>query len=284
MKFTENFNLNLPDLDDMADVEKLNENFQTIDTKMKSLETDPELAANVVDIKNKIGTESDADTQPTLFGRLAQLKKVLLEKLAEVLTKVTGIDGKIGTSNDSSGTDTLFGRSTLLSNKMESFVEYGLDLFQKNKLDGISLIDPTLKNEQKVVLFKKVGQFVCESSGKISIKATMTYRIKTTASSSYAIVVNYVLNNKSYAEMDMGATSNQNNIESSGVTLVKTSFDEDTDNVWSQPATVSYDSNVITVSKGDVLTFFIGSIVGGSSSYTYHWDIQNATVEGFAIR
>lgn len=110
MKFTENFNLNLPDLDDMADVEKLNENFQTIDTKMKSLETDPELAANVVDIKNKIGEESDADTQPTLFGRLAQLKNVLVEKLAEVLTKVTGIDGKIGTSGDTAGSATLFGQ------------------------------------------------------------------------------------------------------------------------------------------------------------------------------
>lgn len=97
MKFTENFNLNLPDLDDMADVEKLNENFQTIDTTMKSLETDPELAANVVDIKNKIGAESDADTQPTLFGRLAQLKNVLLEKLAEVLTKVTGVDANVKT-------------------------------------------------------------------------------------------------------------------------------------------------------------------------------------------
>ena len=109
MKFTENFNLNLPDLDDMADVEKLNENFQTIDTTMKSLETDPELAANVVDIKNKIGTEADADTQPTLFGRLAQLKNVLLEKLAELLTKVTGIDGKIGTSGDTAEKNTLFG-------------------------------------------------------------------------------------------------------------------------------------------------------------------------------
>ena len=97
MKFTENFNLNLPDLDDMADVEKLNENFKTIDTKMKSLETDPELAANVVDIKNKIGTESDADTQPTLFGRLAQMKNVLVGKLAEVLTKVTGIDTNVKT-------------------------------------------------------------------------------------------------------------------------------------------------------------------------------------------
>lgn len=118
MKFTENFNLNLPDLDDMADVEKMNENFQTIDTKMKSLETDPELAANVVDIKNKIGTESDADTQPTLFGRLAQLKKVLLEKLAELLTKVTGIDGKIGTSGDTAGSATLFGQVKDISEKM----------------------------------------------------------------------------------------------------------------------------------------------------------------------
>ena len=105
MKFTENFNLNLPDLDDMADVEKLNENFQKIDETMKLLETDPELAVNVVDIKNKIGTESDADTQPTLFGRLAQLKNVLLEKLAELLTKVTGIDGKIGSTDDTGGSN-----------------------------------------------------------------------------------------------------------------------------------------------------------------------------------
>ena len=118
MKFTENFNLNLPDLDDMADVEKLNENFETIDTKMKSLETDPELAANVVDIKNKIGTEADADTQPTLFGRLAQLKNVLLEKLTELLTKVTGIDGKIGTSGDTAGSTTLFGQVKDISEKM----------------------------------------------------------------------------------------------------------------------------------------------------------------------
>ena len=118
MKFTENFNLNLPDLDDMADMEKLNENFQTIDTKMKSLETDPELEANVVDIKNKIGTESDADTQPTLFGRLAQLKNVLVEKLTELLTKITGIDGKIGTSGDTAGSATLFGQVKDISEKM----------------------------------------------------------------------------------------------------------------------------------------------------------------------
>lgn len=131
MKFTENFNLNLPDLDDMADVEKLNENFQTIDTTMKSLETDPELAANVVDIKNKIGTESDADTQPTLFGRLAQLKKVLVEKLAEVLTKVTGIDGKIGTIGDAAGEESLVG---LIKGVNES-VKNGEGFYRYSKTD-----------------------------------------------------------------------------------------------------------------------------------------------------
>lgn len=80
--------------------------------------TDVAQQATVEEINNKIGTESDADTQPTLFGRLAQLKNVLLEKLAEVLTKVTGIDGKIGTSGDTAGSATLFGQVKDISEKM----------------------------------------------------------------------------------------------------------------------------------------------------------------------
>lgn len=283
MKVTDNFHLNLPNLDDISDIEKLNENFRKIDETMKSLETDPELAANVVDIKNKIGTEGDADTQPTLFGRLAQLKNVLVEKLTEVITKITGIDSKIGTSSDTSEDETLFGKNAMLGNKIESLSEYGLDLFQKNKLDGISLTNPTLTNEQKIVLFKKVGQFVCESRGKISMKTTLTFRTKSTASTSAQVIVNYVLNNKAYAEMDMGATSNQSSIESEGVTLVGKGISSSS-GAWSQPTTVTNDSNVIEVSKGDVLTFFIGSRASEGSSYTYYWDIQNATVEGFAMK
>lgn len=80
--------------------------------------TDVAQQATVDEINNKIGTESDADTQPTLFGRLAQLKNVLLEKLAEVLTKVTGIDTKVGTSEDAAGTATLFGQVKDISEKM----------------------------------------------------------------------------------------------------------------------------------------------------------------------
>lgn len=93
-------------------------NTQTEVNNINTALTDVAQQTTVNDIKNKIGTESDADTQPTLFGRLAQLKKVLLEKLAEVLTKVTGIDGKIGTSVDTAGTATLFGQVKDISEKM----------------------------------------------------------------------------------------------------------------------------------------------------------------------
>lgn len=85
-------------------------NTQTEVNNINTALTDVAQQETVDEIKNKIGTESDADTQPTLFGRLAQLKNVLLEKLAEALTKVTGIDGKIGTSGDTLEDETLFGK------------------------------------------------------------------------------------------------------------------------------------------------------------------------------
>ena len=162
MKFTENFNLNLPDLDDIADVEKLNENFQTIDTKMKSLETDPELAANVVDIKNKIGEEGDADTQPTLFGRLAQLKNVLLEKLAEVITKITGVDSKIGTSGDTAGTATLFGQVKDISEKMPTgtikSIQYGMfRCSSEMNTQGTEIVISTVNPEKCIVMLSCSG-------------------------------------------------------------------------------------------------------------------------------
>ncbi|WP_417017791.1 hypothetical protein [Anaerotignum sp.] len=169
MKFTENFNLNLPDLDDIADVEKMNENFQTIDTTMKSLETDPELAANVVDIKNKIGTEADADTQPTLFGRLAQLKNVLVEKLAEVLTKVTGIDGKIGTSGDEAGTATLFGQVSSTMKAIEGKIMYTPSDNVKKTLISTEYSVPTINGGIYL------GSFFAEKSGVVKVSANLKY-------------------------------------------------------------------------------------------------------------
>ncbi len=85
-------------------------NTQTEVNNINTALTDVAQQTTVNEIKNKIGEESDADTQPTLFGRLAQLKNVLLEKLAELLTKVTGMDGKIGTAADGAEQGTLFGK------------------------------------------------------------------------------------------------------------------------------------------------------------------------------
>lgn len=189
MKFTENFNLNLPDLDDMADVEKLNENFQTIDTTMKSLETDPELAANVVDIKNKIGTESDADTQPTLFGRLAQLKNVLLEKLAEVLTKVTGIDGKIGDNEDTEGDETLFGKIKEVGSSVKSgdTLVYIPSSNVKKTLVNSEISKP--KSDSNTLLF--LGYFKALHSGIVRVNAS--FKIGTPSGTSTGISVNVYL-------------------------------------------------------------------------------------------
>lgn len=80
-------------------LDTINENAKTASIKTTELVEDvAELKAAVAQettvegISYKIGAEGDADTQPTLFGRLAQ-----------VLTKVTGIDGKIGNTDDTTG-------------------------------------------------------------------------------------------------------------------------------------------------------------------------------------
>nr|WP_294582635.1 hypothetical protein [uncultured Anaerotignum sp.] len=93
-------------------LDTINENAQTASTKATELVEDvAELKAAVAQettvegISNKIGAEGDADTQPTLFGRLAQVKNVLVEKLAEVLEKVSGFDAKIGETDDTVGSN-----------------------------------------------------------------------------------------------------------------------------------------------------------------------------------
>lgn len=106
----------------IEDVEELNTGMSDVNVKLQDIAKE----ATVAEINNKIGTEGDADTQPTLFGRLAQVKKVLLEKLAEVLTKISGIDGKIGTSGDTAGSTTLFGQVKDISTKFENIRQSSL--------------------------------------------------------------------------------------------------------------------------------------------------------------
>lgn len=130
--------------------------------------TDVAQQATVDEIKNKIGTESDADTQPTLFGRLAQLKNVLLEKLAEVLTKITGIDGKIGTSVDTSGTLTLFGQVKSISEKMPTgsvkSIQRGTVSYSKEDTQKISI--SRVNPEKCFVILNVTGDINSSDAGR----------------------------------------------------------------------------------------------------------------------
>lgn len=263
MKFTENFNLNLPDLDDMADVEKLNENFETIDTKMKSLETDPELAANVVDIKNKIGTEADADTQPTLFGRLAQLKNVLLEKLTELLTKVTGIDGKIGTSGDAAGSETLFGQ-------IKNIVEESKKDENKIFVPSDNVKKTLVNKEYSVTLSRAIslGKFYSERNGFIKVKA----RLRTSQGNSAAL---YIYDTNDFLTITNGDTKliwsfdeNNNSLPVEGDTFDKSKYSFlNGSSVAITEGSTSYKDRqtLIPVKKGSTYLFMLTG-----SSYTFY--------------
>lgn len=145
--------------------------------------------ATVNEINNKIGTESDADTQPTLFGRLAQLKNVLVEKLAEVLTKVTGIDGKIGDNEDTEGDETLFGKIKEVGSSVKSgdTLVYIPSSNVKKTLVNSEISKP--KSDSNTLLF--LGYFKALHSGIVRVNAS--FKIGTPSGTSTGISVNVYL-------------------------------------------------------------------------------------------
>lgn len=129
--------------------------------------TDVAQQATVEEINNKIGTEGDADTQPTLFGRLAQLKKVLLEKLAELLTKVTRIDGKIGKSTDDKNADSIFGKIAAIKKDVESGIVYVTsDNIRK------TIINREVSNTGKYYSMTFLGYFYAKRTGFVKLTAS----------------------------------------------------------------------------------------------------------------
>ena len=137
-------------------------NTQTEVNNINTALTDVAQQTTVNEIKNKIGEESDADTQPTLFGRLAQLKNVLLEKLAEVITKITGVDSKIGTSGDTAGTATLFGQVKDISEKMPTgtikSIQHGMFRWSSEmNTQGTEIVISTVNPEKCIVMLSCSG-------------------------------------------------------------------------------------------------------------------------------
>ena len=148
--------------------------------------------ATVNEINNKIGTEADADTQPTLFGRLAQLKNVLLEKLAEMLTKVTGIDGKIGTSVDAAGSATLFGQVKDISEKMPigavKSIQRGEVTYRKGD-DEIKISISAVNPDKCFVILNVTGDINSDRNGKF-LNGAILRKITATELTIYTRAIN----------------------------------------------------------------------------------------------
>lgn len=152
-------------------------NTQTEVNNINTALTDVAQQTTVNEINNKIGTESDADTQPTLFGRLAELKKVLTEKLAELLTKVTGMDGKIGTNEDSAGTSTLFGQVKDISENMPTgiikSIQRGMFRWSSEMgTQGTEIVISTVNPEKCIVMLSCSGdsELAYRSLGEAAVK------------------------------------------------------------------------------------------------------------------
>lgn len=251
-------------------LDTINENAQTASTKATELVEDvTELKAAVAQettvegISNKIGSEGDADTQPTLFGRLAQLKNVVVEKLTELLTKVTGIDGKIGTSGDAAGSETLFGQ-------IKNIVE-------ESKKDENKIFVPsdnvkkTLVNKEYSVTGSRaisLGKFYSERNGFIKVKA----RLRTSQSNSAAL---YIYDTNDFLTITNGDTKliwsfdeNNNSLPVEGDTFDKSKYSFlNGSSVAITEGSTSYKDRqtLIPVKKGSTYLFMLTG-----SSYTFY--------------
>lgn len=168
--------------------------------------TDVAQQATVEEINNKIGEESDADTQPTLFGRLAQLKKVLVEKLAEVLTKVTGIDGKIGTIGDAAGTATLFGQLFQIKKDTKDTEMYVLS----------DTLKKTILSKELSAYYRKatfLGSFYAEKTGLIFVEANIKNSSETQNAAVVPITTEEMYYNDKNGDTLYFGSSTNNNLE-----------------------------------------------------------------------
>lgn len=265
-------------------------NTQTEVNNINTALTDVAQQETVDEINNKIGTESDADTQPTLFGRLAQLKNVLLEKLAELLTKVTGIDTKIGTSGDTAGTATLFGQ-----------------LFQIKKDTKDTELYVLSNTLQKTILSKELsasgqgatflGSFYAEKTGLILVEAT----IKNNGGTRAAVVVPltteemYYNSTKEYLYFGTGNSDTINGLTSmptqgdtfSAGSQVSPSLDPNNNTtqtavVYNSSTSYATRKHAMGVRKGNLYLFFI-TLAGAAGQTAYcnslklYYDVKEAS-------
>jgi hypothetical protein len=110
---TENYNLNLPDADDFYNIEDINENMETIDAAMFSLEE------NIGQTAEKIGSSADTGTETVM----AKLNSVI-SALGTGMTAVKKVQfGKINAGTSSTGNHNTFKVSTASSATYSHYID-----------------------------------------------------------------------------------------------------------------------------------------------------------------
>lgn len=224
------------------------------------------------------------------IARQATLEEVKQTGVA-TQEKVVEVSGKIGNYGDTSAEETLFGESknldekvTALAGKMDGLGEYGLDLLHSNKLDFVTLTDPifSLGEGVSTSYYKKVGQFMVYKTGRIVFKSSLTFRYKSQRELGDRLGLFYSKNVVNTANLDIGSIVT--NVVSSSDDIISTKI-KNTGDIWNEVSTINKSgestSDVMEVQKGDIFSLFVGCTYGGT--LVSGWEIQNATLEAFAL-
>lgn len=170
MATTPNYQLNLPSLDDEADITKLNENFEKIDKVLKQNESDTTVTEKIEQINTKIGEPTDDHTKQTVFG-----------KIAGVLKRVVGIDDKVGTPSDSATQQTVFGKIKKVQEKVDNIDTNAARLTAQRALyiDKIQTLDTKIGTSDQSAGTNSIFAWLQKIYDKLN---TSTSGIKRTAS------------------------------------------------------------------------------------------------------
>lgn len=120
---TENFGLTMPDDEEFYDVQVSNTNMQIIDQALKNAGNNPQLEADVTEIKNEIGSTTDTGGSSTAGTVMAKGNAILTEV------------NKIGNMNDTGATattGTVFGKLNSLILKEQKY------LSRKRVISGVT--------------------------------------------------------------------------------------------------------------------------------------------------
>lgn len=143
MKFTENFNLNLPDLDDKADIRKINENFSKIDESMHTHVTNSEKHLPEGGAKGQVPIK---DASGIIWGTIRMLED--FDNLPEWggCIRTTSVSGNVWTEEIKTTSGKLRAKRVTQKNAEDNYTEVYM-FYEENGVDIAGTYTVTTEKE-----------------------------------------------------------------------------------------------------------------------------------------